>query len=264
MQVTYLVLALASIRRLVGVSPSMDSCGPWLDPHHLRKKDKGHLVHSDGRDNITKFFVSNLPDKCSSKEIVEFFGVFGAVVGVYVARKRDKNGSRFGFVSFSGVNDCSDLEGRMKGLKMGSFKLSVNVARFATENKSFPCPPGVSNVQNDSRNQFWGPSGLDKGNLRFSSRGVRSYSEVVGNPFGAGGSNSGSGISVKKNDDRMIVIPDRTAAFSELVNLAVVGRAVDLETLVDLDKLLRIAKTPFSNLHYWGGGGGVIYPHFIQ
>ncbi|KAF5810265.1 hypothetical protein HanRHA438_Chr04g0177121 [Helianthus annuus] len=174
-------------------------------------------------------------------------------MGVYIARKRDKKGYKFGFVSFSGVSDCSDMEGRMKGLKMGSFKLSVNVARFAAENKSYPRPPGVSNVQKDSRDQLSGLSGLDKGNLRFSSRDVRSYSDVVGKPFGAGGPISGSSSCMKKNDDKMIVVPYRTAAFSELFDVAVVGRAVDLETLVDLDKLLKIAKTPFSNIHYLGG-----------
>ncbi|KAF5756731.1 putative RNA recognition motif domain, nucleotide-binding alpha-beta plait domain superfamily [Helianthus annuus] len=230
----------------------MDSGGPWLDPHHLKKKNKGYLPQSNGRDNTMKFFVSNLPDKCCSKDIGEFFGVFGVVTGVYIARKRDKNGLKLGFVCFSGVSDGSEMEGRMKGLKIGSFKLSVNVARFVAENNSYQRPPMVSKVQNVSRDQPSGPSGVDKGNLRFGSRDVRSYSDVVGNPFGAGGSFSGPSSGLKNNDDKKIVVPDRTAAFSELYDVAVVGRAVDLETLVDLDKLLRIAKTSFSNIQYLG------------
>ncbi|MFS7996883.1 hypothetical protein Hanom_Chr12g01135141 [Helianthus anomalus] len=216
----------------------MDSDGPWLDPHHLKKKDKGHLPHATGRDNVMKFFVSNLPDKCCSKDIGEFFGVVS------------------GWVS-----DGSEMEGRMKGLKMGTFKLRINVARFAAENNSFQHSRMVSKVQNVSRNQSSGPSGLDKGNLRFGSRDVRSYSNVVGNPFGAGDSSSGPSSGSKNNDVKNIVVPDRTAAFSELYDVAVVGRAVDLETLVDLDKLLRIAKSSFSNIHYLGG---FIYPHFIH
>ncbi|KAJ0698746.1 hypothetical protein HanRHA438_Chr10g0430821 [Helianthus annuus] len=51
----------------------------------------------------------------------------------------------------------------------------------------------------------------------------------------------------------MFIVPDRTAAFSDLFETAVVGRTVDLETLVDLDKVLRIAKTPFAKIHYLGG-----------
>ncbi|KAM0036810.1 hypothetical protein Hdeb2414_s0014g00430741 [Helianthus debilis subsp. tardiflorus] len=49
------------------------------------------------------------------------------------------------------------------------------------------------------------------------------------------------------------VIPDRTAAFRELWGKAVVGRTVDLETLVDLDRLLRIAKIVYENIQYLGG-----------
>ncbi|MFS7909230.1 putative nucleotide-binding alpha-beta plait domain superfamily, RNA-binding domain superfamily [Helianthus anomalus] len=172
----------------------MDSDGPWLDPI------------TSGR---------------SSKDIEEFFRVLGAVTGVYVAKKRDKNGLKFGFVSFSGVTDCVELEGRMKGVKMGSFKLIVNVARFAAENKTFSRPLKAPEVQS---NQFQGPSVMATGNVRSNYRGVRSYSEVLGNLNGAGGSNKGSGYAEKLVEDKVIIVPDRTTAFSELIDVAVVGR----------------------------------------
>ncbi|MFS7966133.1 putative RNA recognition motif domain, nucleotide-binding alpha-beta plait domain superfamily [Helianthus anomalus] len=47
----------------------------------------------EGVQGLSKFFVSNLPDRCSSMELGELFRPFGDVVGVYVARKRDKNGN---------------------------------------------------------------------------------------------------------------------------------------------------------------------------
>ncbi|KAJ0691799.1 putative RNA recognition motif domain, nucleotide-binding alpha-beta plait domain superfamily [Helianthus annuus] len=88
----------------------------------------------DGGQSIVKFFVSNLPDKCSSKEIGDFFSAFRDVVGVYVARKRDKEGNRFGFVSFSGARNKSDLVENLKSVRMGNYKLRTNIARFALEN----------------------------------------------------------------------------------------------------------------------------------
>ncbi|MFS8011010.1 hypothetical protein Hanom_Chr14g01303801 [Helianthus anomalus] len=54
-------------------------------------------------------------------------------------------------------------------------------------------------------------------------------------------------------NDKAIIIPDRTVAFKELFDVVVVGRTVDLETLVDFDRVLRIAKTPFSRIQYLGG-----------
>ncbi|KAJ0667523.1 hypothetical protein HanPI659440_Chr17g0678741 [Helianthus annuus] len=53
--------------------------------------------------------------------------------------------------------------------------------------------------------------------------------------------------------ERSVVVPDRTFAFKNLVGSAVIGKTVDLETLVDFDKLLRIARVGFSSIQYLGG-----------
>ncbi|KAF5763192.1 hypothetical protein HanXRQr2_Chr15g0677431 [Helianthus annuus] len=69
-------------------------------------------------------------------------------------------------------------------------------------------------------------------------------------PFKEAGSSSGKDVPVGR---RSVVVPDRTAAFREQWGAALVGRTVDLETLVDLDRLLRIAKVVVSNIQYLGG-----------
>ncbi|KAF5784274.1 hypothetical protein HanXRQr2_Chr11g0517601 [Helianthus annuus] len=53
--------------------------------------------------------------------------------------------------------------------------------------------------------------------------------------------------------ERSVVVPDRTSAFKGFSGSAVIGRTVDLETLVDFDKLLRIAKVDFLRIQYVGG-----------
>ncbi|KAM0047636.1 hypothetical protein Hdeb2414_s0008g00265581 [Helianthus debilis subsp. tardiflorus] len=53
--------------------------------------------------------------------------------------------------------------------------------------------------------------------------------------------------------EKMIVIPDKVSAFSEKVGSVVIGKTVDLETLVDMDKLLRIAKVKYNRIQYLGG-----------
>ncbi|KAF5809500.1 hypothetical protein HanXRQr2_Chr04g0157861 [Helianthus annuus] len=70
----------------------------------------------------------------------------------------------------------------------------------------------------------------------------------------AGGSGSGvSEGSAEGEGLKSIIVPDRTEAFAELFDLAVIGRTVNLETLVDFDKLMRIAKVEFSRIQYLGG-----------
>ncbi|MFS7949033.1 hypothetical protein Hanom_Chr06g00566781 [Helianthus anomalus] len=59
---------------------------------------------------------------------------------------------------------------------------------------------------------------------------------------------------VEKEQVKSITVPDRTKVVKGLIGTAVVGRVVDLETLVDFDRLLRIAKISYakrSNKPFW-------------
>ncbi|XP_022002117.1 uncharacterized protein LOC110899536 [Helianthus annuus] len=87
-----------------------------------------------GSNGFAKFYVARLPERCSSKDISKSLEPYGKVEGVYVARKRDKNGFRFGFASFSGVKDVEELEKKMKNVWMGSYRLFINIARFTADN----------------------------------------------------------------------------------------------------------------------------------
>ncbi|MFS7990273.1 putative RNA recognition motif domain, nucleotide-binding alpha-beta plait domain superfamily [Helianthus anomalus] len=198
---------------------------------------------------ITKFFVSNLPEGCTPWELRKGLESFGVISGMYVAKKRDKDGCRFGFVSFSNVKNCSELERSLKGVKLGDAKLKINLARFALENSGCPPPPVLKKgKQGQAAPDFGHRSSL------FNLRDARSFSEVLGKPSGVGSSSVDVRSRIMEcHGSRVIIVPDRTQAFNDLFGVAVVGRAVDLETLVDLDKLLRIAKAPYSKIQYLGG-----------
>ncbi|KAJ0797091.1 hypothetical protein HanPI659440_Chr04g0169891 [Helianthus annuus] len=122
---------------------------------------------------------------------------------------------------------------------MGDCKLKVNVARFAVENSGVIVEPEVRAFNAKA-------SGQGSYGNSLNLRDARKYSEVVG-------TSKEGGVSIKlrkeegnKAFEKTIVVPDRIGAFSNLYGLALVGRTVDLETLVDFDRLLRIAKTIFS------------------
>ncbi|KAF5793423.1 hypothetical protein HanRHA438_Chr09g0429491 [Helianthus annuus] len=55
------------------------------------------------------------------------------------------------------------------------------------------------------------------------------------------------------NCEKVLVVPDRTVAFKEVFGVALVGKTVDLETLIDFDRLLKIAGTEYVRLQYLGG-----------
>ncbi|KAJ0534014.1 putative RNA recognition motif domain, nucleotide-binding alpha-beta plait domain superfamily [Helianthus annuus] len=198
---------------------------------------------------VSKFFVSNLPEGCTPWELSSFMHRFGEVSKSYVAKKRDKHGNRFGFVSFKSVRDWKELELSLNGANMGGFKLKVNIARFALENS------GVGREHERSR-VSGGQGGINKqqGDIKFAAnRDGRSYSNVV-KPVSAGVGSSGS----EKSDcngkvEKVVEVSDKVVAFDDLHRRAVVGRTVDLDTLIYFDRLLSIGKVRYVKIHYLGG-----------
>ncbi|KAL9996363.1 putative RNA recognition motif domain, nucleotide-binding alpha-beta plait domain superfamily [Helianthus debilis subsp. tardiflorus] len=135
--------------------------------------------------NITKFFVSNRPEGCTPWELRCSLEGFGSISDTYVAKKRDKGGSRFGFFSFNDVKDIQELEMMLGGVKMGEFKLKVNFARFAVENSGF-------NLFSEARPHVSNHSIPDGRPVPFNLRDARSYCDVVGKSKGDS-SRSGEG-----------------------------------------------------------------------
>ncbi|KVH96931.1 hypothetical protein Ccrd_000976 [Cynara cardunculus var. scolymus] len=54
----------------------------------------------------------------------------GRVVDVFIARKRDSRGLRFGFVRFLGIKDVKRMEKALCEVSFGSLKLRANVAKY--------------------------------------------------------------------------------------------------------------------------------------
>ncbi|KAJ0736953.1 putative RNA recognition motif domain, nucleotide-binding alpha-beta plait domain superfamily [Helianthus annuus] len=100
---------------------------------------------SGGHPVVRKFFVSNIPQGCRPWDLADAFRRFGEVSGAFIAKKKDKEGRTFGFVSFKGVRNVEDLGRELKKMNLGGNKLIVNLARYANENAdAFPTREKVS------------------------------------------------------------------------------------------------------------------------
>jgi RNA recognition motif-containing protein len=70
---------------------------------------------------------------------MKFFLKFGRVGEIYIPKKLDNRGRRFGFVKFKEVKDVGQLSERLRDVWIGTFKLIVNRSRFArSESKEAP------------------------------------------------------------------------------------------------------------------------------
>jgi hypothetical protein len=92
------------------------------------EKNKGYFHHLDKI--TTSFFFTNIPEDATSEDLWKLFLKYGRVGEVFLPRKLDKRGRRFGFVKFKEVLEVDVLSEKLRDVWMGSFKLWVNRSRF--------------------------------------------------------------------------------------------------------------------------------------
>ncbi|KAJ0801724.1 putative RNA recognition motif domain, nucleotide-binding alpha-beta plait domain superfamily [Helianthus annuus] len=195
-----------------------------------------------GGQDIIKFFVSNLPETCSLKEISDLFGAFGEVKGVYVAKKWDKMGNRFGFVSFLGARNRKDLADSLKNVWMGNYKLRIGIARFALENSVKSRPSKIGSRQN----QGGGTSQINVGQPRFSRPSVLSATSLAYRDVLLGNSKN------PRLEEKVVEVLSFVKPFGSWLGRRLIVRTRDLSTLVDMDKLLSCSGFKFK-IKYVGG-----------
>ncbi|GKD40055.1 nucleotide-binding alpha-beta plait domain-containing protein [Tanacetum coccineum] len=82
------------------------------------------------RKKATSFLFTNYSDSWDSKALWKMFNRYGIVVDVYVAFKKTKLDSRFGFVRFINIGDLDSFENRLKGIMIGDTRSIINRAKF--------------------------------------------------------------------------------------------------------------------------------------
>jgi hypothetical protein len=92
------------------------------------EKTKGFVHHLDR--TTTSFYFTNFPGDVKVMELWGLFSKHGRVGEVYIPRKLDNKGHKFGFVKFKEVTNVRELEERLSNVWWGSFKLRINLSRF--------------------------------------------------------------------------------------------------------------------------------------
>jgi RNA recognition motif-containing protein len=83
----------------------------------------------------TTFLFSNFPNGIKGVDLWHRFGRFGKVGDVYIPKRVDKQGRRFGFVKYREVTDATELLRSISDIWFGSFKLRVNRSKFGKYHK---------------------------------------------------------------------------------------------------------------------------------
>ncbi|KAJ0891813.1 putative RNA recognition motif domain, nucleotide-binding alpha-beta plait domain superfamily [Helianthus annuus] len=204
----------------------VDDGGPWVD---------SSVRGAGSRNGFNPKAMG--PGKC--------FQGFGEIVGAFIAKKKDKLGKTFGFVSFKGVQDAEDLERRMGNMKLGGNKLLVNIARFAKENGvGFQSRVGGKSGANgrvSSNNKQ--PKGKPSHPLKVHKEVVngRSFVDILLNK------------SCPVNEEDVVEVDPSFSSLVEKFGRALVGRTRDFSALRKINVLLKEAGFRDIEIQYLGG-----------
>jgi hypothetical protein len=149
----------------------------------------------------TSFFFSNFPEETQVMELWGLFAKHGRVGEVYVPKKRDKRGNRFGFVKFKEVKSIEALSGRLEDVWIGTFKLKVNLSLFDRNGKRDPT----------SQRKVSGVSGKNSAETSASDGGNRANAEkpfmaALMGPPKAGGKNALPSLEIEVATNMMGVL----------------------------------------------------------
>ncbi|KAJ0546868.1 putative RNA recognition motif domain, nucleotide-binding alpha-beta plait domain superfamily [Helianthus annuus] len=194
---------------------------------------------------ITKVFVSNLQERCSSADLVGVLKGFGEIAGSYIARKYDRLGKRFGFVSFKNVKDPLSLEQDLRDVWIGSYKLFIVLARFVdgekvykkeekqwqpVEGKEAQIDKIVENMEPQKKSDHIGTSG----------GGARSFKDTL----------------INKEVEQVVAevyVDEKVQAFQEWFDRSLIGRVKDFGSLTSLRKMMSAMTGCSFTIKYVGG-----------
>jgi len=106
-------------------------------------------VNTFGEGNSTTFFFSNFPDSHGEYEMFRIFRKWARVKEVFISRRPNRWGRRYGFVRFYPVPNEANLEKQLDRIYIGNFKLYVNFPKYRrAENKVKQRKPSTSRNAN--------------------------------------------------------------------------------------------------------------------
>ncbi|KAJ0821011.1 putative RNA recognition motif domain, nucleotide-binding alpha-beta plait domain superfamily [Helianthus annuus] len=214
----------------------------WEFPHVKKKGGSGS--RKEERSHVLKFFVTNIPSRCRPWDLANAFRSYGEIGGAFIAKKKDKEGRIFGFVSFKGVRNAAELEDSLQKIKLGDNKLKVNVAMFAKEHGDVAQKVAAGSYRQD-RVRSAPASGFvnrEHGPKKFMEVHVgSSFADILMNIF-----------SLVLEED-MVDIDPAVFTLTDLFGRAFVGRAKDFNSLRLMNVSMLSAGYDEAEIQYIGG-----------
>lgn len=85
------------------------------------------------KNDISSFYFTRIAEGVTELDIWNQFRKWGAVREIFISKQRNRNGWRFGFARFTGVEDAHRLAKQLDQIIIGGLRLYVNVPKYGRD-----------------------------------------------------------------------------------------------------------------------------------
>lgn len=110
---------------------AVENDGDW---ERVKRRSRQHTTNNNSRhhtinNDITTYFVYNLPPSLTSTELKQLFQAHGNLCDAYIAKKRDKYNNPFGFIRFRNILNPSRFLTTLQNKKTNGMILGVFLSK---------------------------------------------------------------------------------------------------------------------------------------
>jgi len=105
--------------------------GRWRREREEHRRREDQYKHKKSLEkNSSMFFFSNFPDSHAEYEMFRVFQKWSRVREVFISKRPNRWGRRFGFVRFYPVQNELQLEQQLDQIRIGNLNLFVNLPKY--------------------------------------------------------------------------------------------------------------------------------------
>ncbi|CAL0299701.1 unnamed protein product [Lupinus luteus] len=123
----------------------------WVRVSHRRGRQERSSQSMHLVDEVISFFFTNFLDLAGTIELWKVFAKCGVVGDIFIPKKRDKKGRRFGFVRFKKVQGVEKLKFNLSNVWIDLFQIKVNAPKFQRNTLEKDCHRAEANHNNLGR-----------------------------------------------------------------------------------------------------------------
>ena len=80
--------------------------------------------------DVVSYYFTRFPENAAETDLWYLFKKLGDLREVFISKRRNRNGRRYDFVRFKGVEDVHSLERKLDNIIFGGLKMYVNIPKF--------------------------------------------------------------------------------------------------------------------------------------